>query len=180
MLRLLVEDVTLRRDDQIGVHVRFKGGQTTSLTLDLPLAAPDARRTSVGIVAEVDRLLDDHPDAGVAAALSRAGLVSSTGLPFTAGIVHHIRSNHGLPSREQRLRARGLVGLNEAAGQLGVCTHTVKKWHREGRLAADLVNDKGSHFYQLPPVPPLKKTGRPPKKRPSTETHLANTPGGAV
>ena len=180
MLRLLVEDVTLRRDDQIGVHVRFKGGQTTSLTLDLPLAAPDARRTSVGIVAEVDRLLDDHPDAGVAAALSRAGLVSSPGLPFTAGIVHHIRSNHGLPSREQRLRARGLVGLNEAAGQLGVCTHTVKKWHREGRLAGDLVNDKGSHFYQVPPVPPLKKTGRPPKNPPSTETHLANTPGGAV
>ena len=82
MIRLLVEDVTLTRGDGITAHIRFKGGQTTSLTLPLPLTAPDLRRTSAGVVTEIDRLLDDHPDAGVAAALNHAGLRSGTGQRF--------------------------------------------------------------------------------------------------
>ena len=180
MVRLLIQDVTLRRGEQITAAVRLNGGQTTSLTLDLPLAAPDARRTPAHILAEVDRLLDQHTDAGVAAALNQAGIATSTGQPFHAGIIRHLRITHRLASREQRLRARGLLDLKETAAQLGVCTHTVKRWHRDGRLTGEPVNDKGSHLYQVPPVPPFKKTGRPPKNHRPTETHPANNPGGAV
>ena len=37
MVRLLLEDVTLVKDTQITVHVRFKGGATKTLTVPLPL-----------------------------------------------------------------------------------------------------------------------------------------------
>ena len=43
--RLLIEDVTLNKIDQIHVHVRFRGGQTTSLTIPIPLSAWKARQT---------------------------------------------------------------------------------------------------------------------------------------
>jgi hypothetical protein len=43
MVRLLLEDVTLLRHDLITAHIRFKGGATRSLTLPLPLAAPQLR-----------------------------------------------------------------------------------------------------------------------------------------
>jgi hypothetical protein len=56
MVRLLLEDVTLLKGDQIHVHVRFKGGVLKSLSLPLPLGAPLLRKTPVAVVSEVDRL----------------------------------------------------------------------------------------------------------------------------
>lgn len=60
MLRLLLEDVTLLRSDEVMVHVRFRGGATESLHLPLPLNAAELRKVDPAVVAEVDRLLDDH------------------------------------------------------------------------------------------------------------------------
>jgi hypothetical protein len=169
MVRLLIADVTLTRTGRrIAAQVRFTAGQTTSIEVAAGLPAYEARRTPQNIVAQIDRLLDDHTEAGVAEQLNHSDLTSGTGQPFHAGIVHHIRVKHRLASREERLRKRGLVPLDEAAAALGVCTTTVKTWHHEGRLAAQRVNQKGVHYYQVPAVTPRKATGRPPgsKNRP--------------
>jgi DNA invertase Pin-like site-specific DNA recombinase len=40
MVRLLVDDVTLHKTDRIQLHVRLRGGQTTSLTVAIPHRAP--------------------------------------------------------------------------------------------------------------------------------------------
>ncbi len=166
MTRLLIADVTLTRaDHRITAQVRFKAGQTTSIKVDAGLPAYEARRTPRNIIAEIDRLLDDHTEAGVAEQLNHRGLTSGTGQPFHSGIVHHIRVKHQLATREERLRKRGLVPLDEAAAALGVCTTTLKAWHHEGRLAAQRVNQKGEHYYQIPALTPRKATGRPPGSR---------------
>ena len=166
MARLLITDVTLARDGRrITAHVRFKAGQATSIEAEAGLPAYEIRRTPHAIIAEIDQLLEDHTEAGVADQLNQRGLTSGTGQPFHAGIVHHIRVSHQLAPREQRLRARGLVGLPEAARRLGVCTHTIKKWHHDGLLAGEKLNDKGEHYYQIPAVTPRKATGRPPGRR---------------
>jgi len=39
IMRLLLEDVTLIKSKQITVHIRFKGGQTKTITLPLPESA---------------------------------------------------------------------------------------------------------------------------------------------
>jgi hypothetical protein len=36
MARLLIDDVTMTRTDQIHLHIRFRGGQTTSLAIPIP------------------------------------------------------------------------------------------------------------------------------------------------
>ncbi len=180
MVRLLVADVTLVRADDIAVHVRFRGGQTHSLHVTVGLTAPEARRTPAAVIAEIDRLLDDHTEGGVAEALNRAGIRSGTGQPFHSGIVHHIRVKHSLASREQRLAARGLVGLDEAAALMDVCTTTVKEWHHQGRITGEPVNDKGPHHHRAPAVPPRKKVGRPLNSKRNVETSVATNPGGAV
>ena len=168
MVRLLLNDVTLSRDGAITAKVRFKGGQTTSLEVAVRLPAPEARRTPASVIAEIDRLLDQHTEAGVADQLNQAGILSGTGQPFHSGIVHHIRVKHGLASREQRLATRGLFHLTETADRLGVCPTTVKKWHHDGLLIGEAVNTKGEHYYQIPAVTPRKAVGRPPgtKNRP--------------
>jgi len=45
MVRLLLEDVTLLKGEQIQVHVRFKGGILKSFCLPPPLSAPYLRKT---------------------------------------------------------------------------------------------------------------------------------------
>ena len=66
MVRLLVDDVTLHKTDRIHLHVRFRGGQTTSLTVAIPPKAWQARQTDPETLAVLDRLLDTHTDAEAA------------------------------------------------------------------------------------------------------------------
>ena len=54
MVRLLIEDVTVVKQDSITLHVRFRGGATHSLTIPAPLDAWHRRRTSDSIVEEID------------------------------------------------------------------------------------------------------------------------------
>lgn len=133
------------------------------------------------MVAEVDRLLDDHTEAGVAAELNRLGFTSGTDQAFNSVMVSHIRRSYKLAPRHERLRSRGFVSLEEAATHMGLHPSTVKNWRREGRLVAEPLNDKGEHYYQLPAVTPRKAAGRPPgtKNRPKPITVRTN-PGGAV
>jgi hypothetical protein len=66
MVRLLVEDVTLHKTDRIHLHVRFRGGQTTSLVVAIPPKAWQVRQTRPDTLAALDRLLDTHTDAQTA------------------------------------------------------------------------------------------------------------------
>lgn len=137
MARLLVEDVTLLRGaEMLDVHVRLRGGQVRSLQLPRPKSIADVRKLDPGIVAEVDRLLDDHTDAEVAAALNAAGHRPPVGDQFTIWIIWKIRKAYGLESRFFRLRRQGMLTLAEMADELGVHPCTVKaragrvSWHR--------------------------------------------------
>jgi DNA invertase Pin-like site-specific DNA recombinase len=56
MLRLLIEDVTLVKNQKIQIHIRWKAGATTSIERPLPLGAPDLVRTPAEIV-ELIRVL---------------------------------------------------------------------------------------------------------------------------
>lgn len=152
MARLLIEDVTINKGDHIDLHVRFKGGQTTSLALPLPLTGWQARQTHAPTLAELDRLLDDHTDAQAADILNAAGHRSGTGQAFTPSIVLHLRRCNGLPSHLERLRARGLLTITELAEQLDVHPSTIKAWQKAGLLESHQANDKNIRLFD-PPQP---------------------------
>jgi DNA invertase Pin-like site-specific DNA recombinase len=157
MVRLLIEDVTLQRGERIDIHVRFKGGATHSLSLPLPLAACDLRRTPPDTVAEIDHLLDDHTDAGVATILNQRGIVSFDHKPFRRSMIQSIRGTHHLPSRHERLRAQGMLNVAELAALLIVSADTINRWRRAGLLAAHRCCDRPEWLYERPgdstPVP---------------------------
>ena len=72
MVRLLLEDVTLNRDDQISVQIRFKGGAHRTLHLPLLLCAWQQHVTPPAVIDAIDRLLDDHTTAQIATILDDA------------------------------------------------------------------------------------------------------------
>ncbi len=160
MIRLIIDDVTLDKTDAIHLHVRLRGGQTTSLTIPIPPTGWQTRQTHPDTLVALDRLLDNHTDAETAEALNTAGHTSGTDRAFTRHIVVDLRRAHGLPSHYERLRAAGLLTIDEIAEQLGVHPTTIKSWTRAGLLTWRKGNDKNQRLYQPPgPNPPRKKQG---------------------
>lgn len=177
--RLLIEDVTLNKTDRIHLHVRFRGGQTHSLTTPIPLNSWQARQTNPDTVALIDRLLDDHTDAETAAQLNAAGRHTGMNKPFTARLVLGLRRRCNLPSHADRLRARGMLTIDEIAAQLGVHPSTIKAWHRAGLLPSHKADDKNQRLFE-PPTPGdprlVKRLGWPLTKREPAPP----SPGGAL
>ncbi|MGH2651374.1 MAG: hypothetical protein ACRDHK_09210 [Actinomycetota bacterium] len=160
MVRLLIEDVTLVKNEAIDIHVRFKGGRTTGLSVPIPLAAFKLRNTPPEVIAEIDSLLDRHTDGEVAAILNERGFTSYEGKAFRHVTVQRLRRGHALKSRFDHLRDRGMLTLAETAELLGVATSTVKVWRDHGLLAAHRFNDKGECLFECPGGNrPVKKQG---------------------
>ena len=156
MARLLIDDVTLLRGDELVAHVRFRGGVTHTLRLPRPKPAADLRKLDPASVAEVDRLLDEHTDSEIVDILNAAGHQPPVGEKFTTWIVWKIRKAHRLESRFDRLRRQGLLTLAEMAEALDVHPSTVKARQARGELASVAYNDKGQRLYAPPhPVPTI-------------------------
>lgn len=162
MVRLMLEDVTLLKQDELVAHVRFRGGATRTLRLPLPLNAWQLRQTDPNVLAEIDRLLDHHTDGEVIAILNQRGLRPGNAKRFSRLQFFKLRRAHGLDDRFARLRRKGLLTQEEMAALLGVAVQTVKQWRYAGLLRATAYNDKGECLYEPPGEnPPRKSQGVP-------------------
>jgi hypothetical protein len=172
--RLLIEDVTIDRGENIRLHVRFRGGQTTTLTVPVALASWQQRQTNPDTVAALDRLLDDHTDAEAAERLNQSGHRTGTDQPFTAATVNDLRRSYHLTSHAARLRDRGLLTIGQIAQQLDVHPSTIRHWHAASLLTSHKANDKNERLFDPPAAgdPPLVKQHRLPlKQRKCTRPH---------
>jgi F0F1-type ATP synthase membrane subunit b/b' len=151
MARLLLEDVTLRREQEVVVQVRFKGGSIRVLSLPAPLTMAQLRRTKSEILAEIDHLLNSMTDSQIAAELNQHGWCCSVShRPFTARAVLVLRKNHKLTSHADRLRAKGWLNAREIAQILDTKPIHVDYWREQHLLAGVPVNDKNEHMYERP------------------------------
>lgn len=150
MARLLIADVTLLKSTDLRAQVRFNGGATETLHLPLPQPAWILRQTPAAIVAEIDRLLEDHTEGEVADLLNSKDSHSGWGRTFHTIMVVRLCKAYGLKSRYERLRARKLLTMKEIAKRLNVRPHTIKVWRRAGLLAAHRYNDKENYLFEPP------------------------------
>jgi DNA invertase Pin-like site-specific DNA recombinase len=148
MVRLLLEDVTLIREDHLTLHIRFKGGAHRTIQLPLPQRSWEQRQTSSEVVAAIDRLLDDHTYPEVAAVLNNRGLQSGEGKPFSARIVARIQRSYRMTPRYDRLRKAGMLTVEEMAQVLGINPQTVKIWNRHGLIHGHAYNGKNDCLYE--------------------------------
>jgi hypothetical protein len=93
-----------------------------------------------------------HTDGEVAQILNERGMLSGTGRRFGGRRVRVIRRAYELRSRKARLRARGLLTLDEFAARLGVCKETIKLWRRQGQLPVQChrADDNDRYLYEDP------------------------------
>jgi hypothetical protein len=150
MIRLLIDDVTLLRTDEIVAHVRFRGGATHTLRLALPLSAAELRKVDPAVVAEVDRLLDEHTDTEIVEILNSKGLRPGVVERFSPRSLYLLRRSYGLEDHYTRLRRRGLLTLAEISELLGASPATVKAWALAGHIPSYVYNDKGQRLFERP------------------------------
>ncbi len=148
ILRLLVEDVTLIRAQTVQLHIRWKGGATTSLEHPLPLSAPDLRRTSAAVVELVRALATEQTDRQIAETLNARWLRTGTGQFFTRQRVRRIREAYAIRSLAQHKCEAGWHTAAEISAQLRIHPSTLKRYAREGVLNAQRINDKGEILFE--------------------------------
>ncbi|MCL6448895.1 MAG: recombinase family protein [Armatimonadetes bacterium] len=150
MARLLIEDVTLIKEEMYTVHVRFRGGALRTIRLPLLPNAPDAHRTPRQVIEEIDRLLDHHSEEEIAVLLNERGFRSGTGQLFDKHKVIIIRWTHKLKDRYTRLREAGFLTKEEIAERLGIRPDTVLKWRKQGLLQGIPYAQKGGREWLFP------------------------------
>ena len=169
MLAYVIEDATLVKIPDEGrtkVHVRFRGGQTTTLTTVNPKASWEMVKTPSAVVELVDHLLDDHIYEEIADALNARGLrPGGSARPgkgdarFTALLVRYIVHTYSLRSRFDRLRDRGLLTKKELAARLGIHEATLTSWVKNGIIKAHAYNGH-AWLYEEPTTHPTKHCSR--------------------
>jgi DNA invertase Pin-like site-specific DNA recombinase len=157
MLALLIEDVTLTKEREIIVAVRFRAGTTTTLTLPRPLTAQQLRATHPDVRQQIDILLREYTDAQVAHVLNTRGLRTGAGSAFDATSIQWVRFSAKLLSLKERLLAEGMLTTKQLGEKLGVERSTIARWRLQGLIQGRICNDVGEWLYWLPePIPPYR------------------------
>lgn len=168
MVRLLVEDVTLKRNGRcVGIHLRFKGGAIKELHVPLPLPMWEVRKTKSEIVQKVNELLDSYDEEQVAQKLNASELRSSCGHSFTRARICRLCETHKLPSRKKRLQQRGYLRGSQMAKLLGVHWGALPYWRKLGFIKGTVENLHVGYFYEPPSQQVIEAIQKRSKKRSS-------------
>jgi DDE superfamily endonuclease len=108
------------------------------------------RVTPPAVIVEIDRLLNDHTDAQIAAILNARGMRPGAAASFHRQLVARLAPTYRLKPRFERLRERGLPTLQEMADKLQVTPLTVKIWRRRGLVRGHAYRDKNECLYEPP------------------------------
>jgi DNA invertase Pin-like site-specific DNA recombinase len=148
MLRHLIDDVTvIKGKDTVALHVRFRGGDTRSISLPRPMPSWKTWLTPAETVSQIDQLLAQFTYAQIADILNQRGFRSGRGQLFYGKIVSNIQRKYKLTTRYQRLRDRGLLSTEELASRIGVSCPTILRWRKDGVIEAHAYNDKHDFLY---------------------------------
>ena len=156
MLGLVIEDVTLIKQQQVTAAVRFRAGATTTLTLPRPLTAQQIRATHEHVRLEIDRLLDDYTNDQVASMLNERGLLTGAGTAFDPASVQWVRFAAKLKSLKERLLAAGWITSKVACGMFGIGRTTLGRRRRDGLVKGRICSDKGEWLYWPEATPPTE------------------------
>jgi DNA invertase Pin-like site-specific DNA recombinase len=148
MLRHLIDDVTvIKGKDTVALHVRFRGGDTRSISLPRPMPSWKTWLTPAETVSQIDQLLAQFTYAQIADILNQRGFRSGRGQLFYGKIVSNIQRKYKLTTRYQRLRDRGMLSTEELASRIGVSCPTILRWRKDGVIEAHAYNDKHDFLY---------------------------------
>lgn len=137
MLRLLIKDITVERNQQakeVVLHIRWQGGSSEDLRVHVPGSNSEQTEYSKQLVEEIRILAEEHSDEQIALILTEKGRVSPTGKPLTKKRISSIRNNHKIPAR--RLKGPEELSVPQVSEKFGVSQGLVYQWIERGVIKA--------------------------------------------
>ena len=153
LVRTLVEDIVADLDEASGeivLRVHWKGGQHTELRTRKPKSGEHRRRASDDADAVIRSMAIGWPDDQIAATLNRMSLRTGQDQSWTATRVGSYRQTHKIRGYRAGKKQREWITLSEAARELGVTHHCVRRLIHEGLLPAEQLVARAP--YQIQPA----------------------------
>ncbi len=129
MLRLLIKDITVekqREKRQAILHVRWQGGATDDIVVQLPAPMAEQLRYPAEMVEKIRALACTMRDKDIVAELNAQGLRSPKGKKFTASMISWVRYRHRIPCAD--LKRSNELTVNEVMVRFGISRNVVYYW----------------------------------------------------
>jgi len=183
MLRLLIKDITVEKlsnQKQLLVHIRWLGGASTDLAVQLPPNIADRMRYPAAVVDRVRDLAHSLIDAEIADQFNREGHASATGKPYTAKMIQWIRKCHHIPPAV--LKKPEELTVQQVAKQFGASNSVVYYWIEHSLIQARRLNAGLPYWITLnaPDEQKLREWVRTSRKIQNGKASQTVTGGGAL
>jgi len=170
LLRALVVDIIADIDDkarEVILTIHWQGGQHSQLRVRKPKSGENGCRTPEEALAVMRSMATRWSDEEIAASLNRMGMPTGQGKTWTARRVNSLRTLHGIRAYRSAEKNGEWLTMSEAAAQLGVTNHRIRRLIKDRVLAAEQA--VASAPYQIRArdledervIAALGRTGRP-------------------
>ena len=148
MLRLLIEDVTLKTDEKIIANIRFRAGTYKTLFIERKLPICEIRKTRGGIIRQVDELTENYIPSEIADIFNQKGYRSWNGDMFNLRAVKYIIRIYAIKNRYDRLREKGCLSLKEKMLEKNLSQEQIMQMRNEGKIVYHKVTDRREYLYE--------------------------------
>jgi uncharacterized membrane-anchored protein YhcB (DUF1043 family) len=152
MVRYLVEDVTLNRDEHsILIQIRFKGHTTQTAVIDAPLRCYEAAATDPEVIRIIDDASETSTVEDIVDMLNKQGFKPGKGIAFNRNMVKCLMYKNFIPSLKERYLDRGYTTCANKAASMGITTKALTAQIRSGRYQGEYVRVSSRNEMVFPP-----------------------------
>lgn len=151
LVRTLIEEIIVDIDETAGevvLVIHWKGGQHSELRTRKPQSGEHRRRTSDEAIAVIRSMAGRWPDEQIAASLNRMGFRTGQNKSWTAHRVESVRKRHDIRAYRSADKGSEWLTMSEAATELGVTNHVIRRLIRDGDLQAQQVVPRAPYQIQ--------------------------------
>jgi len=142
LVRALIRNIIADVDEaarEVVLTIHWQGGQHSRLRVKKPKSGEHGCCTPEEALAVMRSMAGRWPDDQIAASLNRMGMRTGQGQTWNAKRVGSIRRVQGIHAYLSAEKNGGWLTMSEAAQQLGVSNHVIRRLIREGILPAEQV-----------------------------------------
>jgi DNA invertase Pin-like site-specific DNA recombinase len=149
MTRLLIEDVTLRRQDrEVEIYIRFKTGTVVRRTISIARSGNKAATIDPMIVDQIKTLFHVHTAGEIAQKLNQASIRHPTLGTFDTNAIVYLSKRFKIPTRYERLRSDGYFSQEELSNEFKVTPQTIRRWRKLKWIDGEYYNDQKEYLYK--------------------------------
>jgi DNA invertase Pin-like site-specific DNA recombinase len=133
ILHLLIKDITVEKNNkQLILHIRWQGGATEEIEVQLPLSNWEQLRYSNDFVDRIRQLALELTDEEIANKLNQEGQLAAQGNSFTREAINWVRYKHRIPSPLQTQKGAHELTVDEVAKKFNISKGIVYYWISKG------------------------------------------------